>query len=684
MSKNEGHDVPIIVRTDLPHIVRVIENAWIPLSDGCRLGARIWLPEDAEQNPVPAILEYIPYRKNDHTAARDAARHAYFAGHGYGCLRVDMRGTGDSDGILMDEYLAQEQDDGLEILAWIASQPWCTGDVGMIGISWGGFNGLQIAARRPSELRAVISVMSTDDRYSDDVHYMGGCMLADDGQLSWASSMLAFNARPPDPAVVGERWREMWLNRMERTPPYIEAWVGHQRRDDFWKHGSVCESFDAIQCPVYMVGGWADGYRDAILRFLAGYSGSRKGLIGPWGHEYPEEGPLGPAFGFLQECLRWWDYWLKGVDTGVMDEPMLRAWMQEWVEPRPQYDERPGRWVAEEAWPSPRIETRSLSLNAGGIDEGSPDEVVLSLTGTLRAGQDAGDWCSFGRFADEPSDQRMEDGASLTFTSAPLEEPLEILGSPKVALTLAADQPRAMIAVRLCDVSPTGSSLLVTRNLLNLAHRDGHEDLAPLEPGARYTVSIPLHSIAHTFPAGHRMRIGVSPDYWPWAWPSPAPATLTVFAGGGSSMQLPVRPPSMADADLPPFELPESAPPLETEWMRVGEQGRKKSHDIATGVHRLDFFEVNEGWRLPSNGIEYDMFSLDTYTVREGEPLTAHARSERQIAIGRGAWQTRVETVSTMSGDAGEFHITNQMDGYDAEVRVFSKSWTFTVPRDHV
>ncbi len=344
---------------------REIENTWIPMPDGCRLAARIWLPADAEEHPVPAILEYLPYRKNDGTALRDSIRHPNFAGHGYACIRVDMRGSGDSDGILYDEYLPQEQEDGLEIIRWIAAQPWCTGAVGMIGISWGGFNGLQIAARRPPQLKAIITLCSTDDRYADDVHYMGGCLLGSD-MPGWASTMLALNAQPPDPRFVGERWRDMWLARLEQTPPFIEAWLTHQRRDAFWKHGSVCEDYAAITCPVYAVGGWADAYTNAIPRLLAGLTCPRKGLIGPWAHNYPEEGIPGPAIGFQQECLRWWDHWLKGIDTGLMQEPLLRVWLQKSVPPQAHYTFRPGRWVAEPQWPAANIRSEIYSLNVDG------------------------------------------------------------------------------------------------------------------------------------------------------------------------------------------------------------------------------------------------------------------------------------------------------------------------------
>ena len=307
------------IRSEFPHAVKEIEHFWIPMGDGVRLSARMWLPEDAENQPVPAILEYIPYRKADFTALRDRVRHPYFAGHGYASIRVDIRGTGESDGILFDEYLELEQEDGLEVLRWIAAQPWCNGKIGIIGKSWGGFNGLQIAARQPPQLKAVISLCSTDDRYADDVHYMGGCVLASN-MLSWASVMLAYNALPPDPMHFGERWREVWLDRIERTPPYVEAWLSHQRRDAYWQHGSVNEDLGAIQCPVFAVGGWADGYTNAIFRLLEGLSGPKKGLVGPWAHEYPEVAQPGPAIGFLQECVRWWDYWLKDIDNGIMDE----------------------------------------------------------------------------------------------------------------------------------------------------------------------------------------------------------------------------------------------------------------------------------------------------------------------------------------------------------------------------
>ncbi len=693
------------IKTDFPYAIREIENAWIPMSDGARLAARIWLPTDAHEHPVPAILEYLPYRKDDATAARDAIRHPYFAGHGYAAIRVDMRGSGDSDGILFDEYLPQEQDDALEVLAWIAAQPWCTGAVGMIGISWGGFNALQIAARRPPQLKAVISLCSTDDRYADDVHYMGGCLLAAEA-LPWASTMLAYNARPPDPRHVGDGWRALWLDRMERTPPFIEAWLSHQTRDAFWKHGSVCENFADIEsraapatggrghrhsddaardeCPVYVVGGWADGYTNAVLRLLAGLTAPRKGLIGPWAHAYPEKGVPGPSIGFLQEALRWWDYWLKGIESGVMEGPLLRVWMLDSIEASTHHADWPGRWVAEPAWPSPNIATRTYWLNDHTLDPSAQAEVILVHEGAQVAGLDAGVWCPYGTPGDFPPDQRAEDGLSLTFTSAPLEQPIEILGFPEVTLSVAVDRPQALLAVRLCDISPDGHSTLITRGLLNLTHREGHEQPAPLETGKRYPVSVRLNAIAWALPAGHCWRVALSPTYWPFAWPSPEPVTLRVYGGAASYLQLPTRPARAEDAALPPFLPAEGATPLAVEVLRRESREREVRRDDIRSRVQLTDRKDKGAVRFSASGLEYDVVSTETFTIVEGDPLSAEVRCDWVIKIGRGDWRTRVETTSLMSSDAERFLVTNILHAYEGNARVFAKTWHFSVPRNGV
>jgi uncharacterized protein len=659
------------VRTDFPRGVRRIDHTWIPLADGTRLAARIWLPEDAEHNPVPAILEYIPYRKGDAFASRDSRHHHWFAGHGYAGVRVDLRGSGDSDGILLDEYLRTEQDDAVEVIAWLAAQPWCTGAVGMMGISWGGFNALQVAARRPPALKAVISMCASDDRYADDVHYVGGCVLGVD-MLPWAATMLTLCAMPPDPAAVADGWRDTWLARMERTPAMVEAWLAHQRRDDYWRHGSVCEDYGAIEAAVYAVGGWADGYSNAIPRLMAGLPGPRKGLIGPWSHAFPYDGRPGPAIGFLQECLRWWDQWLGGVDTGIMDEPLLRVWMQDLVTPADHYAERPGRWVTAQAWPPPGIVERDWPLT------GDLPARHRSIEST---GADAGAWCPDGGQGDWPPDQHAEDERSLAFTLPPLREPLEILGFPEVELSLSVDRPNALVAVRLCAVAPEGTSLLVTRGLLNLTHRDGHAEPRALEPGRRYDVRVTLDAIAHAVPAGHRLRVSVSTAYWPWAWPSPEPVTLTLHEG---RLLLPLRP-REAGAEPPLFKPPEWAPPLEVEVLEPGRTSRKLAHDPATGAHETAFeWDVGGHRRLVDSGIEMEDTNVTSYRIVDGDPLSAAVDVRCSSALGRGAWRTRVETHSHMTSTATEFLVTQRLEAYEGAERIYTRSWELAFPRDGV
>ncbi|MBM3524369.1 MAG: CocE/NonD family hydrolase, partial [Alphaproteobacteria bacterium] len=582
--------------------VRCIETVFVPLADGTRLAATVWLPEDAEHDPVPAILEYLPYRRRDGTAERDALHHPYIAGHGYACVRVDMRGSGDSDGVLRDEYLPQEQDDGVEVIAWLACQPWCSGAVGMIGISWGGINGLQIAARRPPTLKAVISLCSTDDRYADDVHAFGGALLNE--KVTWGSRMFSYNAAPPDPAVVGSRWREMWRQRLEESGFWIPTWVSHQRRDEYLRQGSVCEDWGAIRCPVYAVSGWADGYTNSVFRLLANLRVPRKGLVGPWAHRYPNLATPGPRIGFLQECLRWWDHWLKGRDTGIMAEPMLRVWLEDSVRPRPRYDHKPGRWVAEPCWPpsDPRTETRRLLIDRLGASGETGPAQDLALCSPLTTGRAAAKFCPYGLVPDLPLDQRLEMGGQLVFDTAPLTEPIEVLGMPVLDLVVAADAPQALLAATLCEVFPDGAATRVSYGILNLTHRDGHESPAPLQPGHRYRVRLKLNDIGHRFGAGHRIRIALSTSYWPLVWPSPTHAGVKIRTAE-STLALPARSPRESDAMLRPFPEPEHSAalavttlvPAAPRWSTsvddfTGEQTMYRGFD--DGVRRIDALDL--------------------------------------------------------------------------------------------
>lgn len=670
-------------RTDWPRAVRELEHVWIPMPDGCRLAARIWLPEDAEADPVPAILEYIPYRKADMRSYEDSVNHPYYAGHGYAGVRVDIRGSGESEGVLTDEYTQQELDDGLIILSWIAAQPWCTGRVGIMGISWGGFNGLQLAALQPPELHAVLTVCSTDDRYADDVHYMGGCMLIDN--VSWAGVMLAFNSCPPDARLVGDGWREHWFERLRGSGLWLDTWSRHQTRDDYWRHGSVCEDFSAIQCPVYAVSGWADGYSNSVFRLMQHLDVPRKALVGPWSHKYPHMGKPGPAIGFLQDTLRWWDHWLKDEATDIMDEPQIRVWMQDSVRPATRYKTRPGRWIGEQQWPSPHIEPRRWRLASQGLLEGDAvgEGEALLCQSPLRTGLSAGKWCSYSAGPDMPGDQREADADSLSFDTEPLAEALEIFGAPEVELVLASDQPRAQVAVRLCDVAPDGASTRVTYGVLNLCHRESHTEPEALEPGRDYRVRVRMNEIAQHFPVGHRIRVSVSSNYWPLIWPSPESTVLTIWSEV-STLTLPIRTPSEADNALPAFAPPEGALEVATTVIEPEATNWLLHYDFDANAHTLEIDDSEGVFRIDAIATEIQKVGYERYRIEGDDVHSAQAETRWRMGFFRKEWMVNTETWTRMSCTAEAFRIEATLRAYEDGELVYEQDWDQWIPRRHL
>ncbi|NEB00069.1 CocE/NonD family hydrolase [Streptomyces sp. SID13726] len=663
------------IRTSFPYET-AHEDVRIPLPDGTLLYARVWRPLTPE--PVPAILEYLPYRLTDWTAPRDWQRHPWYAGHGYASVRVDVRGHGNSEGMPGDEYSATELADGVEVVNWLAAQPWCDGRVGMFGISWGGFNSLQIAALAPEPLKAVVTVCSTDDRYDNDVHYMGGSVLAVD-MHAWAATMLAFVSRPPDPHYAGPEWRDLWLKRLEGVDPFIHTWLDHQTRDAYWRHGSVCEDYGAIGAAVLAVGGWHDPYRDTVLRLVEHLPEDRvRGLIGPWSHQYPDRGlPPGPAIGFLQETLRWWDQHLKGADTGVMREPLLRAYVSDSHPPATVYDTLPGRWVGEPAWPSPNVTTVSYGLQGAPVPVRSPQHT----------GVDAGRFFPFGNDADLPPDQREEDARSVCFEFAVGEETW-VLGRPRVRLRVSSEVARGQVVARLCDVAPDGSSTLVTRGVLNLSARLGRDRSVPWEPGAAEEVSFELNGIGHAFPPGHRIRLAVSSAYWPWIWPQPESRAGFTLDPAGSFLELPVRAREAAsgmDSEIS-FEEPEQSPPLGVNFPATLDEPRPERlvvRDVAKGEWRLEVDPRYGGTRVYPDGLEFTEDALETYTIQEADPLSAHARSDWSIRLHRPelAWDTTVRTRSEISCDGTDFLTSNEVICTDGDEVVFHRTWEKRIPR---
>jgi uncharacterized protein len=663
--------------------VSISEHVWIPLRDGCRLGARLWLPEAAATARVPAILEYIPYRKRDGTRARDDPMHGYFAAQGYAAVRVDMRGSGESDGLLADEYLPQEQDDALEVIAWIARQPWCSGAVGMQGKSWGGFNALQVAARRPPALKAIITTFSTDNRYSDDVHYMGGCLLNDN--LWWGSIMLAYQSRPPDPLIVGESWRERWLERIAELPCFPALWLAHQRYDAYWKHGSVCEDFAAIECPVLAIGGWTDAYTNAVPRLLAGLRVPRLGIIGPWGHVYPHDGVPGPAIGYLQEAVRWWDQWLKGRDTGIMREPMLRAYVEDPVPPDGTRTFVPGRWVGERTWPSPAIAPLRLHLREDGTLGQEPGaQRVLTVRSPQSLGKAAGEWMGVGCPGEQPTDQRLDDGGALVFDSAALDAELEVLGAPLVHLEIAADAKVAQLSVRLSDVAPDGRVTRVSYQLLNLTHRESDEHPTALEPGRYYAVAVTLNACGHRFLPGHRLRVALASAYWPIAWPAPYAATLSIRTGV-SALELPLR---HDKADDPvTFPPPLHGPRTPISVVDPGSLRRYTTQDHLSG--ETTYVTEGVGGVFGEGILRFDAVDVEIahtlrreLSIRDDDPLSARYLLTQSYDMGRAGWRTRIDTRAGMHSDLGNFYLSATVTARLNGERVAERHWELTIPRD--
>jgi putative CocE/NonD family hydrolase len=668
-----------------PFEVEILEHTEIPIGDGVRLAARIWRPKGS--GPVPALLEYIPYRKRDRTRIRDSVNAPYFAGHGYAYVRVDIRGCGDSDGHLLDEYSYDEIEDGVKVIAWLAEQPWCNGKVGMLGISWGGFNALQVAARRPPALGAIATVCSTDETYTDNMHFMGGCLLSDN--LSEATTMFAYQSLPPDPEVVGDRWRDMWQERLETSYPWLDPWLENQWQNDYWDRTSVARDYGAVECPVLAASGWADGFSNAVFRLMEHLDVPRQALIGPWRHLWPHMGEPGPAIGFLQIMIDWFDRHLgycSALDKSCLSKVSdyrLMAWMQDSIPPSfSAQEERPGRWVAEQCWPPPRVKTKRLDLGRSVLSfSGEPSDPHLrqTLCSPLTVGLYAGKWCSYAGAPDLPGDQRDEDGGSLVYETESLEEDLEVLGTPILELEVAADQPVAQVAVRLSDVLPDGAVNRVSYGLCNLTHRNGHENPEPLIPGEPVKVKIPLNTLAQKFPAGNRIRLSISSSYWPLIWPSPKRATLTVFPGR-SALELPVR-----DADAPklqdPFPEPETAEPEPYTVISSPKVSWRVIRDLASNHSTLEVVRHDSEKMIDEINLRIRDYTLELYSSQANDLSTVRGETVTERVMQRDDWEIRVKTRTILTSDEESFRIHATLDAFEGEERVFSRTWTKTVQR---
>jgi putative CocE/NonD family hydrolase len=670
------------VVTRFPHEYTETEDCWIPLPDGCVLAAKLWLPDIAANQRVPTILEVLPYRKRDSYAPRDATHHRYFAGHGYATLRLDMRGSGDSGGVHGVFSFVAEQDDTLRVLEWIEAQPWSDGQVGMFGISWGGLQSIQAAARAPAQLKAVVPVAFPPDHYVYGQIFHGGCFPL--RAVRWSGQVFGYKSRPPDPALVGDRWRAMWLERLEANVPQVIDALRHQSYGEYWR--SRTTDFSAIRCPVYAVGGWADtAYVGSVSETVGKIDVPKKALIGPWGHSLPQAGVPGPAVGFLQEAMRWFDRWMRGEDNGVEHGPMLRAWIAQGVPALPYYAESPGRWVEEDTWPSPRIKARRLVLNSGGrLGARALASKPVTWASPQTLGLQCGElmpWFQHGPAPELPGDQREDDGKSLCFDTPPLARTTEILGKPVATITFSVDKPVAFLCVRLCDVAPDGPSTRVSVGIFNLTHRDGRDAPKPLVPDKQYTVEVPLVDTGYSFLKGHRIRVAVSTTYWPLVWPSPEAVTLTMLTGE-SAIALPVRPPRRADKSMVPFGPAETAAPVAKTVLKSGGRERKVTMDSGTGETVVEISDRAGRSRFDAIGLTVEAISTERYRLVEGEPLSTSAEIAWTWLFERDDWRVRTESSSKVTCTSTDFIVEARLEGWEGEARVFERSIKEIIPRN--
>jgi len=654
--------------------VEVIDNEWIDMKDGTRLSARLWLPARAHQTPIPVVWEYIPYRKRDFTRPYDDLWGHELAQYGIAYARVDARGSGDSEGVLVDEYLDQELNDGVEVIAWLARQPWSNGNVGMRGISWGGINTLQVAALTPPELKAIMPMCCTDTRYTDDAHYIGGSLGLTN--LQWGTSFKGVMVMPPDPAIVGEHWRELWRERLNATPNILETWLSHQRNDRYWQRGSVSTHYAGIECPVYIVDGWVDTYVNTVPRILANVKSPRKALIGPWGHSPPQWTSPGPSLDWAYEEVRWWKHWLAGVPTGIMDEPMVRAYMPYRTTWETYPSETPGRWVAENSWPPEDIKPRTWFLDEGrlSLEAGSHGSVVYVADKVV--GLQKPEWLPFPPEG-MPKEQTPDDRKSLVFDTAPLGADLEILGHPVARIRVSANQPVAKIALRLCEVTPEGKSWLVTYGLLNLTHRESDEHPIALTPGQTYDVKIHLSLIAHRFKAGNRIRLAVSENLWPMVWPSPEVVTLTL-SHGASSLELPVRPP-VSDPRMPipvKHAAPTPAGPLFGSLQETGPDA-EGWYDLHQDPPPMNTVVSDTGTTITGGyGLK------ERLRIREGDNNSCSWEGGHTGGFKRGDWDCTIQVAFKLTSTPDTFIIDETVRALDGDKVIFERISKSPIGRD--
>ncbi|HEX3820837.1 MAG TPA: CocE/NonD family hydrolase [Candidatus Sulfotelmatobacter sp.] len=648
-----------------------MEKTWIPMKDGIRLAATLYMPDGAKAGEkFPALLEYLPYRKDDGTAAEDYSKHTYFARRGYVGARVDIRGFGASEGVPPErEYSEQEQVDGEQVIAWLAHQAWSNGNVGMFGISWGGFTAEQMAMRHPPGLKAIVAVCATAELFHDDVHYIDGMAHFDEFELNMdmAQGWVGAPDYSLDEKTLGPRFD---------TPPWSLLYLKHQHDGPFWRER--VRPLSDITIPTFLIGGMQDGYRDNIPDMLMQSKAPIRAILGPWNHSFPNNADFGPRVEWRDQAVRWFDHWLKGRDTGVEHDPRLVVFMQHWRPPDPNLEEVPGEWRREDVWPPPETKNTPLFLQgnhtlADFAASGGSHQLKYIPT----VGVEAGFW-----WGELLSDPRPVDAFSLVYDSAPLDRDLAILGRPHALLRASATAKQADWFARLSDVAPDGTVTQITGAGLNGAQRESMSKPREVEPGKVYPLDIEMHVTSWVFPKGHRIRVAISNALWPMIVPTPYSMTTSLELGGdsGSRITLPVVPArGMAPPKFSPPEPSEERSDIKSEgfpwpgeWTVERDEGRLK-----TTVH----WKGKDGYTYPW-GKQDDLESM-TYEGDDAHPETCTVRGEAESIFalkGRTlVWRGHLQVTT----DRENFYYKYTRELLKDGQMLKSKTWQETIPRDH-
>ena len=667
----------------------VIEHQLIPLPDGTRLAARLWMPQGQNQERFASVLEYLPYRKRDGTAPRDESTYPVFAAAGIVGVRVDLCGHGESDGEFDDEYSARELAQGVDVVNWMAAQPWSNGKVGMMGISWGGFNSMQIAALHPEPLKATIAIGTTVDRYNDDIHYKNGCHLYSD--FYWSNMMLLYASRPPDPALR-EDWLALWLHRLQQQPFPLATWLAHQTRDDYWQHGSICENYADYTVPTLVIGGFADHYHNAPPALLEHAAAPVKAVNGPWIHKYPHFAWPRPRMDFHTEAIAWWRHWLSDAPANssdadsadVMQLPDYRAYMSTEVKPGGTRLDEPGRWVAWQQWPEQQADIEfypqaGQQLATDSATTPAPDNAQLSICSPQDCGIACGEIFSLAPDSDLAGDQRIDAGGSLLFNTPPLDAAIETIGRPRLQCRVAIDQPLGNLIVRLIDEHPDGTCYRVSWGVLNLAHRNSQSSPEYMTPGEFVDVTIELNQCCYRFAPGHKLQLAISTSYWPAVQPPPAAATATLQLGRHTRLQLP----DAAGIETITMPQPANEKPLPDYRLHSSPASQRSvEHDLQLGCTRYHVLSDTGEEEMPHHGLRVRHLRDETWTITPDNPLAATATGKHTWWTRRDDWQVRIICESSMQCTADHYHITATVTAWVSDEQVHSKSWDETIARE--